>query len=118
MSNNNHMLRSPSSFIGEYSTKENIKAFTVAMIIGNMQRKENSPLYDDRLLLPEQEWQLLLSSADIKYIKDVLFEPLMGKTFKEYAQGIQSNEQKLEAFHSYLRSMYRSQLAFIKYVNE
>lgn len=88
-----------------------------SQIIDNMQQKTDSPLYDERLLLPEKQWRKLLTGTELKYIKTVLFPVLVKKSIDKYAIGIQSTDEKIELVHSLLRSMYREQKKFIDFLN-
>ena len=88
-----------------------------SQIIDNMQQKTDSPLYDERLLLPEKQWRKLLTGTELRYIKTVLFPALVKKSIDKYAIGIQSTNEKIDLVHSLLRSMYREQKKFIDFLN-
>ena len=89
----------------------------MSQIIDNIQQKTDSPLYDERLLLPEKEWRKLLTRSELRYIKTVLFPALVKKSIDKYAIGIQSTNEKIDLVHSLLRSMYREQKKFIDFLN-
>ena len=112
----NKSSRGPSSYIvaGDFTAN----AYLKSLIIDNMQQKKDSPLYDERLLLPEKQWRKILTSTELKYIKSILFPVLVEKSISEYAVGIQSTSEKIELVHSLLRSMYREQKKFIDLLNE
>lgn len=92
-------------------------AYLKSQIIDNMQQKTDSPLYDERLLLPEKQWRKLLTGTELRYIKTVLFPALVKKSIDKYAIGIQSTNEKIDLVHSLLRSMYREQKKFIDFLN-
>lgn len=92
-------------------------AYLKSQIIDNMQQKTDSPLYDERLLLPEKQWRKLLTGTELRYIKTVLFPVLVKKSIDKYAIGIQSTNEKIDLVHSLLRSMYREQKKFIDFLN-
>ena len=92
-------------------------SYLKSQIIDNIQQQNDSPLYDERLLLPEKEWRKLLTGTELKYIKTVLFPVLVKKSIDKYAIGIQSTDEKIELVHSLLRSMYREQKKFIDFLN-
>ena len=92
-------------------------SYLKSQIIDNIQQQNDSPLYDERLLLPEKEWRKLLTGTELKYIKKVLFPVLVKKSIDKYAIGIQSTDEKIELVHSLLRSMYREQKKFIDFLN-
>ena len=92
-------------------------AYLKLQIIDNMQQKTDSPLYDERLLLPEKQWRKLLTGTELRYIKTVLFPALVKKSIDKYAIGIQSTNEKIDLVHSLLRSMYREQKKFIDFLN-
>lgn len=92
-------------------------AYLKTQIIDNMQQKTDSPLYDERLLLPEKQWRKLLTGAELRYIKTALFPALVKKSIDKYAIGIQSTNEKIDLVHSLLRSMYREQKKFIDFLN-
>lgn len=92
-------------------------AYLKSQIIDNMQQKTDSPLYDERLLLPEKQWRKLLTGTELRYIKTVLFPALVKKSIDKYAIGIQSTNEKIDLVHSLLRSMYREQKTFIDFLN-
>lgn len=100
--------------VGNLSANSYLKS----LIIDNIQQKKDSPLYDERLLLPEKEWRKLLTGTELKYIKTIIFPVLVEKSIDEYAIGIQSTNEKIELAHSLLRSMYREQKKFIDLLNE
>lgn len=93
-------------------------AYLKSQIIDNMQQKTDSPLYDERLLLPEKQWRKLLTGTELRYIKTVLFPALVKKSIDKYAIGIQSTNEKIDLVHSLLRSMYREQKKFIDFLND
>lgn len=92
-------------------------SYLKSQIIDNIQQQNDSPLYDERLLLPEKEWRKLLTGTELKYIKTVLFPVLVKKSIDKYAIGIQSTDEKIELVHSLLRSIYREQKKFIDFLN-
>lgn len=92
-------------------------AYLKSQIIDNIQQKTDSPLYDERLLLPEKQWRKLLTGTELRYIKTVLFPTLVKKSIDKYAIGIQSTNEKIDLVHSLLRSMYREQKKFIDFLN-
>ena len=92
-------------------------AYLKSQIIDNMQQKTDSPLYDERLLLPEKQWRKLLTGTELRYIKTVLFPALVKKSIDKYAIGIQSTNEKIDLVHSLLRSMYREQKKFIDFLD-
>ena len=92
-------------------------AYLKSQIIDNMQQKTDSPLYDERLLLPEKQWRKLLTGTELRYIKTALFPALVKKSIDKYAIGIQSTNEKIDLVHSLLRSMYREQKKFIDFLN-
>ena len=94
-----------------------VNAYLKSQIIDNMQQKTDSPLYDERLLLPEKQWRKLLTGTELRYIKTVLFPALVKKSIDKYAIGIQSTNEKIDLVHSLLRSMYREQKKFIDFLN-
>ena len=93
-------------------------AYLKSQIIDNMQQKTDSPLYDERLLLPEKQWRKLLTGTELRYIKTALFPVLVKKSIDKYAIGIQSTNEKIDLVHSLLRSMYREQKKFIDFLDE
>ena len=92
-------------------------SYLMSQIIDNIQQKTDSPLYDERLLLPEKQWRKLLTGTELRYIKTVLFPALVKKSIDKYAIGIQSTNEKIDLVHSLLRSMYREQKKFIDFLN-
>lgn len=95
-----------------------MRSYVKAIIIDSIQQQIKSPLFDERLLYSDKEWRASLSSSDLKYIKNVLFDALLEKPIDEYAKGIQSTNEKIELVHSILKSMYREQQNFINNIIE
>lgn len=92
-------------------------SYLMSQIIDNIQQKTDSPLYDERLLLPEKQWRKLLTGTELRYIKTVLFPALVKKSIDKYAIGIQSTNEKIDLVHSLLRSIYREQKKFIDFLD-
>ena len=77
-----------------------------------------SALYDERLLLPLEEWKKYLTKTDFNYIKIEIFPTFFSCAFDTYSFGLLDEDEKLDLVKSKLKSMYREQIVLFQLFSE